>query len=159
MANFKELNLNRDKINSCLNDLDVTAENISNSDAKSEYKIIKGSSTCKIIVHYKKNGTTTLQAQGKDTQLGNEICETIKIKTILCSIDKINASIKISKEDFDTLLERVKKDYSSNLKEREIPGGMSYVLEKEKEKKIGKNSKYEWVFMNGKQVKQRGEKI
>lgn len=136
MANFKELNLNRDKINSCLNDLDITVENISSSDAKAEYKIIKDSSNCKIIVHYKNNGTTTLQVQGKDTQLGNEICETIKLKTILCSIDKINASIKISKEDFDTLLERVKKDYSENLKERTISGGISYVLEKEKEGKF-----------------------
>ncbi len=133
MANFTNLNLDRTKIQSCLSNLDIITVIINETDTKIEYKITKNEKTCKIVIFYKRNGTTSLQIQGKDSDLGNEICTEIKSITQFYTIDTINASIKISKEDFETILTRVEKTYPENLTKRKIAGGTSYTLEKTKE--------------------------
>ncbi len=135
MSNFKNLNLDRDKISLCIDTIDCKSSMINDSSTKIEYQIIKDKKSCKLIIHKKSDGTTTLQIQGKPAwiDIGNEICEEIKSN---CTINEINASVKITKEDFQKILEKVKEKYPENLTEIAVNGGTSYILQKPKEGKF-----------------------
>jgi hypothetical protein len=137
MGNFTDLTLDKSKIHGALLELpDCTIKCTSDTDAKTSYIITKNSTSCILIIHHKKDGTTSLQKQGKDAELGEFICNFIKEKTKIFEITEINQSITITDEHFKELLNLVENTYSGSLTSKDIPGGKSYILSKTRDGKF-----------------------
>lgn len=131
MGNFTDLNLDKSKIHNALLELtDCKIDCSSETEARTIYSITKNSSSCSLIVHHKKNGTTTLQKQGQNSELGELVCNFVKNKTTIFQITEINQSIIITDEHFEKLLDLVNSAYANYLTTRDITGGKSYILSK-----------------------------
>jgi len=137
MENFKHLNLDRTKIYTELCNIpDCTIQCKGNTDAKTTYIINRDATSCILNVHYNTDGTITLYPQGKDTNLGKDICQVIKNSTMTFELNEINQSIIITDECFTELLELVKSNYSDSLSEAVVAGGTSYTLQKKRDGKF-----------------------
>lgn len=137
MGNFKHLNLDRTKIYTELCNIpDCKVQRNGDTDAKTTYVINRDVTSCILVVHNVKNGTSTLQVQGKDAKLGEEVCQIIKDNTQIFELTEINQSIIITDEHFDELLELVKSNYADSLNETEVAGGTSYTLQKKRDGKF-----------------------
>lgn len=137
MANYKHLNLDRTKIDTELDNIqDCTIKCTAETDARKTYHINKDKSSCILIVCNNTNGTTTLQVQGKDQDIGQKICQIIKDSTQIFKLSEINQSIIITNEHFTELLELVKIHYGDLLGEIKISGGTSYALQKHRDGKF-----------------------
>lgn len=137
MGNFTDLTLDKSKIYGALLELsDCKIDCSDETEARTTYTITKNSSSCKLIVHHKKNGTTSLQNQGEDSELGEFVCNFIKNKTKIFQITEINQSIIITDEHFEKLLDLVNNTYADCLTARDISGGKSYTLSKTRDGKF-----------------------
>ena len=137
MGNFTDLNLDKSKIHDALLELsDCTIDCSSKTEARTLYTITKNTSSCKLVVHHKANGTTSLQKQGQDSELGEFVCNFIKDKTKIFQITEINQSIVITDEHFEKLLDLVNRTYADHLTIRDISGGKSYTLSKTRDGKF-----------------------
>ena len=153
MSNFKHLNLDRTIIETTLHNIPNCTINCTNStDAKETYQIQKDESSCILNIFNNKNGTTTLGIQGKNADLGQEICTIIKQHTQIFELPQINQSLIITDNHFTELLEKVKTNFSNSLTEKQIPGGTSYVLEKNRDGKFTFNfyNKNKKLLLQGK---------
>ena len=153
MGNFKHLNLDRTKIYTELCNIpDCKIVPSENTDAKATYLIRKNTTSCILVVHNNKNGTSTLQVQGKDISLGKEICKIIKDNTQIFELTEIHQSIIITDEHFQELLDLVKSNYSDCLTTRDISGGKSYTLSKARDGKFTFNfyDRKKKLFLQGK---------
>lgn len=153
MGNFTDLNLDKLKIHATLLELsDCTIVCSSETEARTTYTITKNSSSCKLIVHHKANGTTSLQKQGQDSKLGEYVCDFVKNKTKIFQITEINQSIIITDEHFEKLLDLVNSTYSDYLTIRDISGGKSYILSKKRDGKFTFNfyNKRKKLLLQGK---------
>ena len=143
MGNFNNLNLDKSKIYDELCALqNCTIECTNDTVAKTTYTIKKDQISCIVIVHHKKDGTSTLQIQGKNHELGKSVCSYIKEKTQIFKLTEINQSVIITDENFEELLNLVKTNFSDLLTEKEIPGGIAYTLNK------SRDGKFTFTFYN-----------
>ena len=137
MENFKDLNLNRVKIEEILHTFkEYKIECTKSTSSKKIYKIQKDNIDCILNILYKDKGTTTLFLQGKNLELGQEICQKIKKETLICELPDINQSIIITDEHFDELITLVRENFKNDITEKEISGGVSYIFQKSREGKF-----------------------
>lgn len=146
MSNFSNLNLNLENIDNIIQRKAKIIKKDSNS-SRSTFNLSSCCSTknCILIIHHKKDGTSSLQVQGKDTSFGEEVCVYITESTKTFDINMINEPIIVSKEDFDFILAKMREKFDANISEKDILGGIQYTFDKDKEhfvfKYYDKNSK------------------
>jgi len=134
MGDFKDLNLDRTKIDDIINTLqDCNIECTKRTTSKVIYRIQRNGIDCILNILYKDKGTTTLFIQGKNIELGQEICQKIEEETLTCELSEINQAIIITDEHFEELIKVVKENFNNNITEKEISGGISYIFQKQKE--------------------------
>lgn len=137
MKNFKDLNLDRTKLNVILGTFsDCKIERTKSTTSKDIYKITRDNIECILSVFKKDKGTTTLTIQGKNIELGNIICQKIKDEAVTCELSEINQSIIITDEHFEELIKLVNKNFKECITQKEVSGGISYIFQKPREGKF-----------------------
>ena len=144
---YSHLNLDKSIITETIESIEnIKLINVENKgDKQTHYRMLNTESNTKLllIVHHKtSNGTTTLQPSG-DIKTGQEvrkICDEIVKKSKLSNIKNVDYVTIMNKNDFDTLLKNIMKEYS-NIVSNDISGGKNY-------KYIDKNGTGESFIIN-----------
>ncbi len=133
--NFVDINIDREKIHSTI-DKYACIKNLEETENKKEYYLESEGKNCKICVHYKQKGLTTLYVQGKDIDFGKSICQKIYDNLKYFDVSEFNGSIIVNESDFANFIKKLENLFPSELSNSQISGGTLYKLTKSKEGSI-----------------------
>ena len=104
--NFVDINIDREKIHSTI-DKYACIKNLEETENKKEYYLESEGKNCKICVHYKQKGLTTLYVQGKDIDFGKSICQKIYDNLKYFDVSEFNGSIIVNESDFANFIKKL----------------------------------------------------
>lgn len=134
MSNFSNLNLDLSNIDPIIKEKAKIID-CDPGEGRTKYKLTSICSTknCIVIIHHKKDGTTTLQPQGQNLTFATELCEHIMMKTKTFDINMVNCSLLVKEDDFTFILNQILEKYEDHISQKEVSGGIQFTFNKSKE--------------------------